>query len=522
MPDETLSTTEFTESSITFTPDLQPRDGETPLSEQDAAELLWKRFGGRFGRDTTTGEDIRAGLGAPYFAIFDQDRLRGRVTDQGKQAAAHDLMLRIVRTIPEQYRTQSVLGNVDIRPILSEVILTEQQAARTRAVHYVNGVPFTPDERVIAGEMLVTQNKAIADQAITAAAAMEQSGAFDNAPDPLVARQQWIEQMVNGWRNANGALGPTPQVVVEAETATDPATQQAAQAQLAGGTAYEKLLAAGGLIDGTGTPYQFLTDADVQNMFRMNMVEWNSIMESERNKVEARQAGATGVPEDLQIDHGGLLGGGNYTLAPSSPGGDEMRPVPGSGRRIRMLDAFNSLYSASRTPTELRNLQDKLIAGGYLNEEDIRYWGRATDDATIDAWRTLIRDSINLGKDMGSVLTDSTLAKRATDEEDAHKLQRDLVLTSGIGIQTMADALGQQVIGRKLDADQHAQVVEFIHQLERNQATALNPEGGQVAEAVDVEAEVAAWIQREEGTEAGAYDLIQQFQTFNEIARGSR
>ena len=184
-----------------------------------------------------------------------------------------------------------------------------------------------------------------------------------------------------------------------------------------------------------------------------------------------------------------------------------------------MLDVFNSMFSSERTNTELRNMQDKLIAGGYLDEDDVAYWGRATDKATVSAWRELVKDSINLGEDMATVLRDSTLAKRE-DEEEADKLsQRDLVLSSTIGVQTTADQLGQQVIGRKLSGDQHARVVEFIHSLERDLHETLAPEGGQEGEAIDVQAEVAAWVERANPVEAGAYDLLEQTQAFTDFVR---
>lgn len=512
-----LSTTDYTTSRITFSSDLEPREDEEVLSEEDAAKLLADRFGLKPRSVSNLGRawDVINPLPGGGHGVRSSD------------PTGQDLMVRIIRMLPEQYRTKSILTYVDVRPILEELMLTQEQAARTTTVHYVNDVPVTPDERVRAGELLLEQTRVIEDQALVIAAAMEENGEFGDDPN---ARQQFIEQMVNGYKGQS-ELGPTPELLtetVEGETLED---RDAATAQLQATSLHDQLLMEAGLIDASQTPFAFLSDQDVQFMFRMNMVDWAKILESERNKTEARNSGMTSVPEDLQVDTGGLITRPDAPIRTSEDGSTTLFEKSdqqamfddmfnrGDRTRVRMLDVMNSLYSSERTPQELQNLQDKLIAAGYLNEDDVRWWGRATDDATVDAWRTLIRDSINLGKDMASLLKDQTLAKAKKDEEEDKKSQRDLVLTSSVGIQSTADVLGQQVLGRKLSKDQHARLIEFVHQLETEQHNRLAPEGGQVAEAIDVEAEVNAWIERENGPEAGAYDLLEQFNAFNQIAR---
>lgn len=520
---DTPSTTEYTSSRISFSPDLKPREGEATLDEDAAVKLLAQRFGGPATRENTFMESVGLGLGAPYHLLAGTDSRRN--AHPVNSEAYHGLMTRLVRMLPAEYRTASVLTNVDFRPILSELILTESQAARTRAVHYVNDVPVLPSERVEAGRLLVEQNQVIEDQAFAVAAALEEAGEFADAPDPAAARQAWINARVNGWRqrrdDGTGEMGPIPQLEMDALAAETLPQQDAINEQLGTSTLYDRMLAETGMIDASQTPYAWISEEDVRFMFQMDMVQWADVIENERNKIDARAAGMAGVPADMTVDTGGLLPGRpKLERSDIGFGGNVGGAMTGSGStKIRLLDVFNSLYSSKRTPVELRNLQDKLIAGGYLEEDDVRYWGKATDDATVRAWRTLVRDSINLGKDMNALLAEATLAKREEDEEASKAMQRDLVLSSSIGVQTTADVLGQQVLGRKLSGEQHARLVEFIHNLEREQHSALAPEGGQQAEEVDVEAEVAAWIERENGVEAGAYDVLEQFQTFNQIAR---
>ena len=182
----------YSESRIQFTNELQPRPDEAVLDEQEAAETLARRLGFSFRRSTSFGEDVRAGLGFPLFLATDRDRLKGDVVDQDKMRLANDLMIRIVRMLPESHRTTSVLTHVDIRPILGELALTEEQAVRSASVHYVNDVPVPAAERVVAKLLLDQENEAVANQVEVVAANMEAAGVFAQSDDPLLARQQWM------------------------------------------------------------------------------------------------------------------------------------------------------------------------------------------------------------------------------------------------------------------------------------------------------------------------------------------
>ena len=515
-----------TTSKISFSPDLAPREGERRVTEEEAVELLMRRFGIRRAAGTTGQVLNRIGQGTDLLNPFSR-RAEGD-NNAIRPAAETDptgeyLVTNLVKLLPQEAWTPSVLMNIDFRPVLSELIMTEHQASRTRALHYVNDVPFTPATRVKAGELLVSEQDRIAELAEAAAPAYADE--FAQSPDPAAARRAWIEQQVNGWRmdrkEGEGGLGALPSLLLEAqETEAGSTARDTIEAQVGRSGLYENLLGAAGDIGAQVAKYDWMSEDYIQWMFRMNMVEWDQMLTDERNKIDARAAGLTDVPADFQVDTGGLLPGqGPVRREDIRMGGNVGSATTQGGTRMRLLDVFNMPFSSKRTTQELQNLQDKLIAGGYLDEDDVRYWGRATDDATMKAWHTLVRDSINLGQDMMTVLKESTLAKAAKDEDESKKAQRDLVLSSTVGLQTTADALGQQVLGRKLSADQHARIVEFIHQMEREQHSTVEQEGSQEVEAIDVEAEVARWVEAQNPVEAGAYDLLEQFQVFNQIAR---
>lgn len=506
---------EWAKSDLSISPELEPRKGEEELTEEEAVKILAGRF--QLGqRNVSNIEKVGAALDPRFWGdhgIPDSDR------------AGHDLMLRIVRALPPKYRTSSVLTYIDLRPLLEELAITEEQRDRAAATLHIGGQPFTPDERLRAAELLVEETGRIEEIAVALAANEETAGRITTTAQ----RDQYVATIVNSYKNG-GELGTTPQLAVDAGDTDQTLDQrEAAQGQLTQTTLYNQLVQEADVLGGEPNAYSFLSENEMQFMFRMNMVDWNQILETERNKVDARRAGQGSVPSDFMVDTGGLIPGQHpaaraLQVPQNLPSEDRkafLDQIGGSGNRtrVRLLDVFNSLYSPNRTNKELRNLQDKLIAAGYLDEENVRYWGRSTDDATVEAWRTLIRDSINTGTNMAELLKDQTIAKREKDAERDRKSMRDIVLSSRVGVAQSADTLAQQVLGRKLRPADHAKIVEFIHGLERRSANVLAPEGAQEAEEVDVAAEIEAYIERENATEAGAYDLLEQFNQFQNTAR---
>jgi hypothetical protein len=277
-----------------------------------------------------------------------------------------------------------------------------------------------------------------------------------------------------------------------------------------------------GRLEGGTTPVTYLSDDDVQWMFRMNMVDWNKLVKSEGDKAAARASGEA-APADVMVDSGGL---GTVTQR-MTPTGTPLAPneaIKAPAGRQRLLDVFNSLYSSQWSNTELRNLQDKMLAAGYIptkddGTNDIRWTGQATDPVTQDAWRQLVVDSVNTGTDMNTLLKNATIAKRNADMVKDQANARDIVLTSAVGIRQTANTLAKQTIGRDLTPEQQAGVVEYIHNMENHQQTTMNAKGSQTVEDVDVEAAVRDFIERKNPTETGAFDLLNQFNTFQQVAR---
>lgn len=503
-------------ASATVSADLQPREGEETIADADALKILETRF------STTIPDNSAGGYWRGSQSV--DPRNWGGSSKQGISEARRDLLARIVRMIPIEQRTTSVFQFVDIRPILSELMLTEQQANVSRKSKIVNDVPVGPDARVEAGMLLVEQNQIIHDQAFALAATQD----FGTDAE----RESFINEFTYSYRDKGTGLTATPELALQSMTPegtlTTPDQSMSAQ-QIAELPLYERFLTETGRIDGATTPYQFMDDSHIQWMFRMGMVDWNKLVESEAAKAEARRRGDT-APADFMVETGGIGGmSGSPDLdrnLAANGGQPYMRPgAPKPTSKVRLLDVFNSLYSTQWSTQEITNLQDKLTAAGYITDDPdsdkdgVRWTGRATDPVTQDAWRQLVVDSVNSGISMDQLLKDATVAKRLADDAATKASARDIVLTSAIGIRQTANALGQQTIGRELSQEQQAQVVEYIHNMERGQQTTMNQEGSQTVEDVDVEAAVKDFIERENGTEAGAMDLLNQFNTFQTVAR---
>lgn len=493
--------------TVTIDQDLHQREGEETISDVDAMKILETRF----------AQPV-ADNGYRKWMRTDPRDIGDDISHQGLTTERHDLLSRIIRMIPIEDRTASVFQLMDIRPILDQLQMSEQQSAVHHTSMRVNDVPVGPDARVEAGKLLAEQNTVIADQAFVLAASLDGTGKFANQAE----RQTFIDQFVNSYKQQGAAISATPQAGTEAfteEGQTQTPGQMMATDQIADLPLFEQYLVKTGRIDDPTNSYQFMDEAHLQWMFRMGAPDWNKIIENEAAKAEARRLGQT-APADFLVDEGALSGprpaaDPRMSQHPSYPG----MQAEAANTKVRLLDVYNSLFSDQWSQQELRNLQDKLVAGGYMKDEDVRWSGRATDPATTDAWRRLIVDSINTGTDMMTLLKDQTAANRLAAEEENAKNARDIVLTSAVGIRQTANSLGVQTIGRELSQEQQAQLVEYIHNLERTQQTTMNREGSQTVEEPDIEAEVASWIERENSTETGAYDLLNQFNAFNDIAR---
>ena len=503
-------------SQLSFTSELQPRPDEIELTEQEAADILVRRLGFDFKRDTTGGEDFRAGLGAPWFLLRDRDRLEGEVGDKDKNGQATDLMLRVVRMLPAEMRTQSVMSNLDIRPILSEIGVSERDALLRNEGTYLNDVYVPPEERAIATSLLEMETENVRAQAEAVALAKNSQGEFASAAE----REAWVEERVGRWMQSE-ELGATPALDQEIMEADSPAAA-AAELQAQNLSGFEDFYSnVPGLPQDNQLPDWYVDESTLEWMYGMGMYDWNGVLSTEAYKQDLRDQGVQGVDEDFMVDTGGLA---NLGTPPSGGSGFDSKnggypDAKPAGTRVRLLDVYNSLLQPNRKMDEIRNLQDKLIAGGFLNEDEVLWEGRGYDPATKKAWTDLVELSLATKKDMKTLLGDATVAKRIEDEEENKKMSRDLVLTSGVGIQTTADVLGQQVLGRTLSGDDHARLIEFVHTLERDAHMTVDPEGGQEVENVDVNAEIEAWIERENGPEAGAYDMLEQMAAFNDFVR---
>ena len=424
-------------------------------------------------------------------------------------------MIRVVRMLPPEYRTESVLTNLDVRPILAEVGMDAQEALRQNTGMWVNDVYVPADERAVARDVLDMENNNVRDQAEAASRLMMAQGEITTEAE----RVSWVESRVGAYATSE-ELGATPALDIAAmDTEGDVVERTLAQEQLQDITGYEDFMQnVPTFMADSQLPEWYIDQDTLTWMYGMNQVDWNSLLATEAYKDDLRAQGQEGVDPDFMVDTGGLVRGQSETRKMELPSG-QYQDVTTFSNKVRLLDVYNSLRSPSRTEAEIRNLQDKLVAGGFLDEDDIRWWGQGYDPATTNAWRALVETSMAQQKSMQEILGNATRAKREEDENEAKKYQRDLQLSSSVGVATTADLLGQQVLGRKLSGDQHAQLVEFIHGLERENHELLDPEGGQEAEAVDVAAEVQAWIERENGAEAGAYDMLEQVSNFTDFAR---
>lgn len=315
----------------------------------------------------------------------------------------------------------------------------------------------------------------------------------------------------------------------------------------------------------------FLTDTDIQMIFRRSgsdmaaLNQYEDLLATYRANIDPEYA------ETFRVDLENTL---DQQMARSRmqgayvPGGAPDERVVAIQREIERLKgvAGESSYTLSQaanllygmTPTEIRALQRKLVDAGYFEtaggaDGEPLFWGDPTDARTQSAWMNLLGDSVRTGEPVYDMLSRRMrLAEEAGIGGDRTGNVEDLppiALTDPARIRQNADEMARSTIGRRLSDEENARLVEFIHNLQRDeQAMPTDEADGRFAQVpadqvapdrytdaadgtttpgerdeqiqVDVNAQIAEYIRRENPTEAAGRDVALTYNDFTSLLAG--
>jgi hypothetical protein len=182
---------------------------------------------------------------------------------------------------------------------------------------------------------------------------------------------------------------------------------------------------------------------------------------------------------------------------------DERAPTspmdPGGGRypnKLSIEAAAKYLQSPNVTPSMVKTLQDTLVRAGYLDGINARIIpGDGWDEATNMAWRRALADSVKQNVPLPDLL------KQQTEQRTAGF--RPL---SGLAQQSMLDQVARSVLGRSLDQQEQAQLIQQLYTLRDKPMSGPNADGsgGNMGEgAWFSEADVTEKLLSEHGGEMG-------------------
>ena len=454
----------------------------------------------------------------------------GRPERGNSRFLAAELQRKLLSMIPEDLWTEDFLNTVDVRPMLQDVLAGPYIDGDPNQRSTVRGVEMTRQERAIAGIMLTSEQKKIENRLIEEYTATVPEG--DVAALEMAVTTATNE--ANSWRTAS-SIGSTPippegQVFRDLNNPNEFSSTAGGNSELA---AFEEMLNGGG--ENNMTETKFMNARNVQLLFQSGELDLDTL-----NFMETESSG-------VMIDGAPMTTKARIEYE-SRPDNDPRMQTTADGRPLYTGGAEEQdrgqyqgkdWYSVREilrkpnqmSPEELQALSDKLEKAGIFDlvGADPTIPGDAQDPAFKAAWKFLASMSLEKGVPMTEILAERTTAYQT--ELNAALSTR---LTDPARLKLNADAYAYDSLGRKLTEEEHLQLTEFVHNLERRNARTeagldINAgdmdaiegiEGLDEGIVADVDAQMQQYIRDENPAEAGASDIADTYDMFTRMISG--
>lgn len=433
--------------------------GGAELSEDDAVLALLVRFGFVARSDESASDQLRdndryvLNLGgdrklAKELAFWNFDSMQAAGIAGSLPERDTPVLETVIRTIikalPPEYRNQEFLARVDVRPWITELVGKNMQSRRNRR--------FGPDSDVGTGD-LFRQDMADAFNDQFARLAKEA------ALQPLVgtpAYDQTDKQVTSQLDSSTSSAGVVPQ-----PTGT--------------GTSIVDEFASSGDAEG-------FSEQDLRTLFTRR--QETDIMSLEA--IMSEYGGTYTMPAEP------TLGLANIGLEPAISVEEDRGVVLGQpvGARVNFRAAADYLYSGKVTPTEVTNLQRKMVAAGLFDSPQMADGyaaGDVFDMNTNTAWRTLLAQAFTRNKTVQDTLSEMTKERQ----------QRLPSLRENVN-KRVFNLAAQDLIGRDLTDAEQAGLTNYLRGLREQQGLASM---GASVETGYGEQEVSTYLAKEFDTE---------------------
>lgn len=265
----------------------------------------------------------------------------------------------------------------------------------------------------------------------------------------------------------------------------------------------------------------FLTASDIEFLFRTESPDAaiGLYLQDLQAREQSRAAGAVVPADPLTVGYAGPTrqpSSDVYLRPGASPSTREQART--GARSYRLTEALALPYGMTRD--ERLAVTEKMRAAGLFQQAagEPVINGDPTDPAFKAAWRLLLSKSIQTGQPVVDILQEMTLGRN----KDAARTVTARY-TDPATIRVAADALAQQLVGRRLAPAERQAIVDTIRQLETNQATQeqrVQDGTSNEVTAVDWQARMEERLRQLAGNEIAARETAQQYATFRDIATG--
>lgn len=203
-------------------------------------------------------------------------------------------------------------------------------------------------------------------------------------------------------------------------------------------------------------------------------------VESPDNDARTRAAGSPWPDEEDSGTLGGRYAkGGKYrgSDSPSFYGGHGYNYGTNDGKRHlprELYDDSDVEDILSWSGPEAEQLQEMLIAGGYLNPDHIVYYGQGRDPATVKAWKQALGDA-NVAQETWEVHLQTSIDNENMKADRDRAASAAPVRISLSNPQDLKDAFNTtawDMLGTKLSEDQLNSMVGSWHERERSEQSA--------------------------------------------------
>lgn len=491
-------------------------DQGKPLSVQATAAILKRRFANSnielawsMGNSTQYGQVVDPDLGS---SIAPTLSVGGGAPPPG---TLDTFFVELAKSIPEEMRTEGVLRQGDLRPLLNQV-QGQGEVDELEQVTAGDGT-FTPLQRRLAGALMVTET---VDQTEKYQAALQGRGL---SPEAIAVQ---VAEFRRGY--TDGTIRRIPQPTgniseLDPETglpmASSDASADVADAGLFDVSQYTE---GGAEVE----PFEYISPDDLERLLQEGSdtdarVQWQLGQEAQGEATAEMGGVVTGDPTRVTYEQGRARRTGQ--LPPGASPQAQRGWEKAAGRTTYGLSEVVRL-PATMTRQEVSAISKKLEKGGFYDLAGGKpvSVGDPTDPQFKRAWRLLVGQSLETGKPMMSLLDDRMAAyQEQIDEALMTKL------TDPARIRTSVDAVGRSMLGRKLRPDEHDDMIKFVHELERRNArleAGLDPnsdeEGDNEMIMADIEARIDEELRANNETEALSHDVAGQYDVFSNLLRG--